>query len=294
VGNAVTAAAMIVDMRVRPPLPAWTSKPQFQQGNYYPARAGFPRPRSSVEQSMALLLREMDEAGVRLGVVSGRQAKEPLGTVANDDVAAVLAAHPDRFVGFAAVDAAGASEVALAEIDRCLALPGFKGVVVEPAAATTPMMLDDRRLYPIYAHCQEREVPLAVTLSAELVRLVGNPWPFASPMPLYAVAQDFPRLQIVITHAAWPAVQEVLGLAFAFPNVWLSPDLYMVGVNMPFAREYVRAANLYLGERLLFGTGYPSRGHVDSVRAFDAWSFAPGVKENVQYRNALRLLRMDR
>jgi predicted TIM-barrel fold metal-dependent hydrolase len=154
-------------------------------------------------------------------------------------------------------------------------------------------MLDDRRLYPIYAHCQERDVPIAITLSGELVRLVRNPWQFASPMPLHTAAQDFPRLQFVITHGAWPAVQEILGLAFAFPNVWVSPDLYMVGTQMPFAHEYIRAANLYLGERLLFGTGYPSRGHVDSVRAFEAWCLPPGVRENVLYRNALRLMRID-
>ena len=82
-------------------------------------------------------------------------------------------------------------------------------------------------------------------------------------------------------------------LAFAFPNIWLSPDLYMVGRDVPFATEFVKAANLYLGDRIMFGTGYPSRGHIESVRAFDEWTFAPGVKENVMRHNARRLLRLD-
>ena len=89
---------MIIDMRVRPPLPPWTSRPQFQQGNYYPARSGFPRPPSSQQQSIDVLFREMDEAGVRWAVISGRQAKEPLGVLSNDDIANVLRAFPDRFV----------------------------------------------------------------------------------------------------------------------------------------------------------------------------------------------------
>jgi len=283
----------IVDMRVRPPLGPWTAKPQFQAGNYYPARAGFPRPRSAVQGSIDLLFAEMDEAGVEWGVIAGRRAAEPLGVIRNEEVAAAIAAYPDRFVGLAAIDPNAALEASIAEIDRFLALPGFRGIVLEPAAAREPMLLDDARLDPIYEHCAARRIPVSVTLSAELVRLVSHPYHFASPLPLYNVAQRFPNLTIVVAHAAWPAVQEMLGLAFAFPGIWLSPDLYMVGTDVPFASEFVKAANLYLGDRIVFGTGYPSRGHVESVRAFDAWTFAAGVKDKVMRENARRLLHID-
>jgi uncharacterized protein len=287
------AGRAIVDMRIRPPLPPWTAKPQFLSGNYYPARAGFPRPRSSLQQSIDLLFSEMDEAGVERGVIAGRQAAEPLGVVRNEDVADVLRRHPDRFVGLAGIDVNEPAEACIAEVDRCLAQPGFRGVLIEPAAARTPMMADDARLDPLYAHCAARRIPLSITLSAELVKLVGHPYRYASPVPLYEVARRFPDLTIVVAHGAWPAVPDMLGIAFAMPNVWVSPDLYMVGTDMPFAAEFVRAANLYLADRTLFGTGYPSRGHVESVRAFDEWTFAPGVKAKVMRDNARRLLHID-
>lgn len=283
----------IIDMRVRPPLGPWAGKPQFLQGTYYPARAGFPRPRSSLERSIELLFAEMDEAGVQRGVISGRYAAEPLGVVANDEVAGVLARHGERFVGLAGIAVNDPANACLAEIDRCMAMPGFRGISIEPAAAPQPMMADDLRLDPIYDHCASRRIPVAITLSAELVKLVGHPFAFSSPVPLYEVARRFPELALVVSHGAWPAVQEMLGIAFALPNVWVSPDLYMVGTEMPFAHEYVRAANLYLSDRTLFGTGYPSRGHVESVRAFDAWPFAPGVKQKVMHDNAARLLGLD-
>jgi hypothetical protein len=85
----------------------------------------------------------------------------------------------------------------------------------------------------------------------------------------------------------------MLGLAFVLPNIWISPDLYMIGRDMPFAQEYVNAANLYLADRTLFGTGYPSRPHRESVSAFREWQFRPGVAEKILYRNALRLMHMD-
>jgi predicted TIM-barrel fold metal-dependent hydrolase len=292
-GNENVAKRSIVDMRVRPPLGPWTAKPQFQSGNYYPARAGFPRPPSATQSSIDLLFAEMDEAGVEWAVIAGRCAKEPLGVIGNENVSEAIASHPDRLLGQAAVDPNADAGESIAVIDRFLAKPGFRGVAIEPTAAREPMFPDDSRLDPIYDHCAARGIPVTVTISMELVRLVSHPYAFASPLPLYNVARRFPKLDIVIAHAAWPAVQEVLGLAFAFPNIWLSPDLYMVGKDVPFAAEFVKAANLYLADRVMFGTGYPSRGHVDSVRAFDEWTFAPGVKDKVMRHNARRLLRLD-
>ena len=82
-------------------------------------------------------------------------------------------------------------------------------------------------------------------------------------------------------------------MAFVCGNVWVSPDLYMVGTNSPGAAEYVKAANFYLSDRVLFGTAYPSRSLVESVATFNDWTFEAGVKEHVLGRNALRLMHMD-
>ena len=67
----------------------------------------------------------------------------------------------------------------------------------------------------------------------------------------------------------------------------------MVGLNMPGAAEYIKAANSFLADRLLFGTAYPSRPLIESVQAFGEWSFEPGVKEKVMGKNALRVMRME-
>lgn len=67
----------------------------------------------------------------------------------------------------------------------------------------------------------------------------------------------------------------------------------MVGTHMPGAAEYIRAANSFLADRLLFGTAYPSRPLIESVQAFEKWRFEPGVKEKVLSKNALRVMRME-
>ena len=97
---------MIIDMRLRPP---WKSIPSlavynFPPGSYAPEIKGAARPRSATERSMDLLIQEMDEAGIRWGVVMGRLADEQYGTIANEDIYELVEAYPNRFVGFPGVN----------------------------------------------------------------------------------------------------------------------------------------------------------------------------------------------
>jgi len=84
---------------------------------------------------------------------------------------------------------------------------------------------------------------------------------------------------------------EMIGVCFVCPNVWLSPDQYMVN-RLPGAHEYVRAVNNYFQDRACFGTAYPSRPHKHMVREYEELGFAPEVFEKVMSLNALRLMKM--
>ena len=285
---------MIVDMRLRPPTKSWVEKPQFKKGvPFYPSRVGFPRPPSAEQRSMSLMLDEMDQAGITWGVAMGRQSAEPLGTIPNDEIREVIEEYPKRFVSFAGIDVRNSSAEMLAEVDRCLAWPGFVGVSIEPGASDPPLKANAPKLYPLYDACQARNVPISISLSNLLCVMVGTPIEYSTPFALYDVARDFSKLDIVVSHAAWPWIYETIGLAFACHNIYVSPDLYMVGINMPGAAEYIRAANSFLSERILFGTAYPSRPLIESVQAFEQWDFAPGVKDKVFGKNALRVMRME-
>jgi len=277
-------------MRLRPPLPSWKKTAQFTEGTaYYPSRYGFPRPPSVKSQAMGDLLKEMEEAGITRGVIMGRQSAPPHGSVPNDEIAAAIAAHPDRFVGFTGVDLADV-EAGVREIDRMAKVPGFVGASIEPGAAVRPLYADDRRLYPLYQRCQELGVPMSITLSGYLAAMVGHDLSYGSPTPVYQVAKDFPRLKIVVSHAAWPNIMPMMEVAFIKDNVYVSPDLYMNGVNTPGAQEYIKAAQFFLGERLLFGTAYPSRPLKESVEAFMQWGLPAKLNAKILHENAARLM----
>lgn len=281
-------------MRLRPPLPSWVRQIQFTRDDDYFRKLGYERPASTRTQSIADLLAEMDRSGVQWGAIMGRQSAEPLGVIPNDEIAECMRSHPDRFVGWVGLDLSRPTDWCLQEIERCLDIPGFKGVSIEPPISKDPSIRspDDRRLYPIYEECVRRDVPINITLSAQLQSRLGRPYEDSSPLALYRVAKEHPKLVIHVAHAAWPYVMEMIGVCFVCPNVWLSPDQYMVK-RLPGAMEYAKAVNNYFQDRAVFGTAYPSRPHDRMIEEYQELGFAGGIYEKVMYKNALRLMRMD-
>jgi len=284
----------IVDMRLRPPLKSWVKQLQFTRGDDYYNKLGYERPASTRTQSTRDLLAEMDKAGVQWGVIMGRQSESPLGVIPNDEIAECVAQYPDRFVGWVGLDLAQPMDWCLTEIDRCLKLPGFKGVSIEPPISKNLNLhkSDDPLLDPIYEDCVRRQVPINITLSAQLQARLGRPYEDSSPLQLYGVARRFPKLVIHVAHAAWPYVLDMIGVTFVCPNVWLSPDQYMVK-KLPGAEEYAKAVNNYFYDRACFGTAYPSRPHGKMVQEYQELGFSDEVYAKVMGKNALRLMKMD-
>lgn len=242
----------IIDCRLRPPARSFLSTSYFTD---VPRISQMARamhmevPASFLERSMDGLLGEMDAAGIAAGLVAGRLSSR-LGGVGNADVAAICAAYPERFMGLAIVDPAG-RRAAVATLETYLA-QGFKGALLEPGLLDQPLAIDDRRIYPFYAHCEDRGIPVFIMAG-------GNAGPdagFTDPVHIDRVAADFPELKLVALHGAWPWVAQILHVCFRRPNVYLCPDMYLVG-KMAGHADYVQAANGFLAERLLFATSYP-------------------------------------
>jgi uncharacterized protein len=289
----MTALPPIVDMRLRPPLPTWTRKSQFNRGKEFYARHGVSKPKSAEAQSIDMLLQEMDDAGVEYGVIMGRQSAEPSGAIPNDEIVECLEKYPGRFLGWAGLDLAKPMDWCLREIGRSSAFRSIRGISIEPTVSRDPSLRrpDDRRLYPIYEECGRIGKPINITLSGVLQPQPNRPYEDSNPIALYRVAKDFPKLQIHVAHGAWPWVMEMIGVAFVCPNIWLSADEYLVK-TINGAEEYFKAANNYFQDRTVFGSSYPSRPIDELVRAYADWDWSESMKPKLFRENALRLMDM--
>lgn len=274
----------IIDFRVRPPLKGFLHMVMYTnpaRRDRFTRQLGLEPAPSAVAQSMDRLLDEMAAVDVVHGVITARNSGF-LGSVSNADVAAIVDAYPGKFSAVAAIDPTH-RKAAIEAIDAALA-QGFRGVTIEPGAYPVPIYADDRTLYPIYAHLEDRGVPTVIMTGGN----AGPDLSYSHPVQLDRVAADFPDLRIVVSHGNWPWVSEIIHVAFRRPNVYISPDMYLY--NMPGMNDYLRAADSFLADRFIFATAYPLVPLADYTRWFVGLDLKPENMRKCVYQNAATLL----
>ena len=275
---------MIIDFRLRPPVGGFLDTLMYSAGarrDGFTRTVGFEPSAAAQQQSMELLLQEMNAARIDRGVVVGRLAGV-LGSVPNEDVRGIVADHPGRFIGAASIDPTDRRQ-ACRTIDQAVK-DGFKLINIEPGSYPVPMYADDRRLYPIYGHCEDIGVPVIMMVGGT----AGPDLSYSDPIRTDRVLTDFPKLDVVIAHGGWPWVNEILHLGFRRQNLWLSPDMYFS--RMPGWEEYVKAADGFLSDRMLYASSFP----FCPVQGYKEWFEKLPIKEEnlkkVMGGNAQRLL----
>lgn len=277
----------VIDFRVRPPYKEFQGTAMYAQADRrdrITRSLGFEPSRAAVQKSVELMLAEMDAAGVDFGVVVGRNSGS-LGSVANSVVQEFCEAHPDRFIPIASIDPSNRKR-AIREIDDAMAA-GFPAVNIEPGGASPPLHIDDRRLYPIYAHCEDRHLPVILMTG-------GNAGPdisYSSPEHLDRVLGDFPDLRVVSSHGNWPWVHQILHVAFRRPNLYLSPDYLLA--NMPGMDDYVKAADSWLADRIIYASAFPFAPIKEYLEWFRRLPIRPENMKLITSENASRLLNLD-
>ena len=280
----------IIDMRCRPPLPEFREYFDIPRISWHGARTGAKEvSRAFVEGSMELFFEEMDEAGIEMAVVQGRNSPAVFmgkqfnaAFIPNERLAEIQDKYAGRFVCFAGIDVSNTAHNAVEETVRSIKSLGLKGIFIEPGRQiqSTP---DDERIFPVYEKCIELDIP---------VNLMSGPYAGADigvSDPLYVdrLCTRYPELKIILGHGGYPYVQQILGVAFKHTNLYVSPDMY---VFAPGGRAYVEAANGALREQMIYGSAYPLRPIVQTVKDTLDLGLSPESRESYVELNARRLL----
>src|SRR3954452_20858198 len=223
----------------------------------------------------------MDAANVRFGLLSAWHGPGgPL--IANDEVAAWIEQHPDRFAGLAAVDLDKPMD-AVRELRRCVSELGFKGLRVVPWLWQAPPT--DRRYYALYAACVELGVPFCTQVGHTgplRASETGRPIPYID-----QVALDFPELTIVCGHIGYPWTEEMVAVARKHENVVIDTSAYTVRRYPP---ELVRFLKSRTGARkVLFGTNFPMIAHAHALDGLGELGLDDATREAFLGGNARRV-----
>jgi predicted TIM-barrel fold metal-dependent hydrolase len=274
----------IIDVRFRPPVGNYL-KLKMYQDKATTAEMGrtFPLAESVVKESLDLLLQEMESVGDYIGCVVGvRQGSGP--EVGNAEIYQLVSRHPHRFIGIGGIDL-GDRHKAFDEIDKCVNEYGFKAIIMEPASYRTPMYMDDRRLYPLYARCADMGLPVFVLIGGQ----AGPDVSYSNPVHIDHVATEMPELKIVVTHGAWPWVTQMIQVARRRHNIYLSADIHL---PFPGGDQYVDAVNVYLGDRFCYGTAYPFTPLLPYYEKFKGMGIREELVDKVLYKNIASLLKL--
>ena len=156
-----------------------------------------PRLVERLDDLGALRLKEMDEAGIDIQVLSHANPSlqkldaataVPLALRVNDRLHAAVQRHPDRFSAFAALPTAD-PKAAADELERTVTKLGFKGAMIH--GLTNGVFHDDKRFWPIYERAQALDVPIYLHpgIPQQAIRLI-----------LGGVFEAHSRLKIILGH----------------------------------------------------------------------------------------------
>lgn len=211
-----------------------------------------------------------------------------------DALAAVCAAHPDRYLGFIGVDPHKGAE-AVATLDRAVTELGYRGAVTAPFRSG--IYANDPLWRPIYEACIRHDIPVWIHTSNNWSR--EHAMDFGRPLYLDKVAVRYPDLKIIAGHGGWPWVQEMVAVAWRHPNVYIDPSAHNYRYFtrpgsgweplLHFGNTTIKHKVVFGSEWLLLGTPLP--GVVESVRALP---LKDDVKDLWLYENAARLLNLQR
>jgi uncharacterized protein len=220
--------------------------------------------------------------GVDVALLFAEYSPRATGIQPIEDYLPVVAANPARFRLVANVNPHLHHPVA-AEVERQLDL-GAVALKIHPVhGAFRP---DSRELYPAYAVCRERGVPVIVHSGTS--SFPGSRASCGDPALLLDVLEDFPGVPFVLAHGGrgwW--YDAAAFLALTRDNVWL--DL----AGLPPARlprYYERHDLERLAARWVFGTDWPGvPGAATNVRALAKLGLRPQTLRAVLSGNATHL-----
>jgi uncharacterized protein len=277
----------VIDFRIRPPFKDFLDTAMYagaERRDRMTRSIGLVPSPAAQQQSTEMLLQEMDDAGITIGVVVGRNSGS-LGSVDNAVVKEFCDRYAGRFIPVASIDPTDRKQ-AVEVIDQAIG-SGFKAINVEPGGSMPPMHTDDRRVYPIYAYCEDRHVPLIIMTGGN----AGPDLSYTSPERLDRVLGDFPNLRIISSHGNWPWVHQILHVAFRRPNLYLSPD-YLLS-NMPGMDDYVKAADNWLADRVLYASAFPFAPVGGYLEWFCSLPIRRENLEKIMWHNAAMILGLE-
>lgn len=210
--------------------------------------------------------------------------------LSNSEIADIVNATPDRFIGFASVDPH--REDALETLEYAFEELHLSGLKLHPSKQK--FYPTDSELLPIYEYCTRHNKPILFHAGISLEPNTNSK--YARPILFEEVAIHYPKLRFCLAHFGWPWVTETAVMLLKYPNIYADTGL----LYFDNAREfYDHVFKTELGEhwidrslrhQVMFGSNNPRFEQIRMLEALRAIGWRESTIDLVLGENALIFL----
>ncbi|HEX6741450.1 MAG TPA: amidohydrolase family protein, partial [Sphingomicrobium sp.] len=152
------------------------------------------------------------------------------------------------------------------------------------------------------ALAEELDIPVAIHVGPGPpgVPYFGSPkyrMALSNPLALEDVLLRHPKMRLYVMHAGWPMGDEMVGLMFTHPQVYV--DVAVIDFAWPRAEFHAylkRLVDAGMGKRIMFGSDqmvWPEAMDIAIANIEAATFLSPEQKRDIFYNNAARFLRLN-
>jgi predicted TIM-barrel fold metal-dependent hydrolase len=232
---------------------------------------------------------DMEKNGIETAVLHAEFAYGDIDQL-NRAVFETVKEYPDKLIGFAGLNPLS-SKNPVTDIERYFNEWDMKGLNLQ--TCVQGWYANDRRLYPIYAYCQENQIPVAIHSSINF--MMNRKIDYGHPLLLQEIACDFPDLTIIANHGGWPWVNEMVAVAWKHPNVYID----IGGISPKYISKpgtgwepLLTYGNSILQDQILFATD-SLIPHQRVLKEVEMLPLKDSVKKKLLYKNAMEVLNLS-
>jgi predicted TIM-barrel fold metal-dependent hydrolase len=273
----------------------------------------------------ALRIREMDEAGIDLQVISENnpatqnldaETAVKLARESNDVLHEAVRAHPDRFAGFATLPTPD-PKAAADELERAVTKLGFKGAMI--MGLTHGRFMDDRQFRPIFERAAALDVPLYIHPTPPhpaVTEAYFKEYPVLAVAPLgftletlthtfrlivSGLFDDLPTLKIIVGHLGETApfllwrTNDILGERMKMPRAFADyyREHFWLTTSGAFSDAALACSIAEMGvERIMFSVDWPFMRNQAGRQWLDAAPIGHTERALIFGANARKLLKL--
>ena len=237
-----------------------------------PWKAFFVREQGSAES----MVRRADRLGIRKICVTAHAAIGPDFRLGNDLVAQAMKRFPDRILGYVTINP-NYPERMTEELERCFAIPGFRGIKLHPDLHSRPV------------DCPYYNAALEFADARKLPVLIHT-WGDANVLDVEKLSIRWPNANFIIAHMGGDAssMEVALGVLNRRENVY--GDLALSTSPMGNVEFFVREAG---SKKILFGTDMPFFDPSFTLARVAAAEISDEEKQDILSGNIRRLMKID-